>query len=38
VSVRLPDETTLYRIMLFLLFLSVALGLIFDTPWREILH
>ena len=35
---RLPDETTLYRIMLALLFLSVLLGLIFDTPWREILH
>jgi len=29
---KLPSEETLYRIMLFLLFGSVVLGILFDTP------
>ncbi len=31
---RLPDEEQLYRIMVFLLFLMVVLGILFDTPWH----
>ena len=30
---KLPSENTLYKIMIFLLFLMVALGLIFDTDF-----
>jgi hypothetical protein len=30
---RLPSEETLYRIMLFLLFGSVILGILFDTRY-----
>ncbi len=31
---RLPDEEQLYRMMVFLLFLMVVLGILFDTPQR----
>jgi hypothetical protein len=30
---QLPSNETLYKILLFLLFGSVILGLIFDTDW-----
>jgi hypothetical protein len=30
---QLPSDETLYKILLFLLFGSVILGLIFDTDW-----
>jgi len=30
---RLPDEETLYKIMLFLLFGSALLGILFDTHY-----
>jgi hypothetical protein len=33
---KLPSEETLYRIMLFLLFGSVILGLLFDTDWSRL--
>jgi len=31
---KLPSEETLYRIMLFLLFGGVILGILFDTDFR----
>jgi len=30
---RLPDEETLYKIMIFLLVLMVILGILFDTDY-----
>jgi len=32
----LPDDRTLSRILISLLFLMVLLGLLFDTPWSEL--
>ena len=34
VKMSLPSEKTLYRIMVFLLFLSVILGILFDTDYN----
>lgn len=33
---RLPNNETLYKILLVLLFGSVLLGLIFDTDWSAL--
>jgi hypothetical protein len=33
---KLPSEETLYWTMVFLLFLFVVLGLIFDTNWSAL--
>jgi hypothetical protein len=30
---RLPSEETLYRIMVFLLFIMVVMGILFDTEY-----
>jgi len=31
---KLPSERTLYRVMIFLLFLYVILGILFDTNYN----
>lgn len=31
---RLPSDDTLYKIFIFLLFLMVVLGILFDTDYR----
>ena len=31
---KLPSERTLYRVMIFLLFLYVILGILFDTDYH----